>query len=157
VEALLASGHITGEQAAAHPMRNVLYRALGQVEETQADLYSRALDPGDTLLLCSDGLTRHVSPQELAATVAAHPRPDEAARALVKAANQGGGEDNISVVVIRMERAKDAPAVQPQAPAVYDDTDVGLFQAPLDGDLGRDTLELPTWREDDDEPPTANS
>ncbi len=155
VEALLASGHITSEQAAVHPMRNVLYRALGQAEDTQADLYSRALDPGDALVLCSDGLTRHVTPQDLAAIVSRHTKPDEAARALVKAANEGGGEDNISVVVIRMERAEDVKAGPPPDPVVYDDTEVGLFQAPsTDGDaeVGRDTLELPAWR-DDEAPP----
>ena len=65
VEALLASGHITPEQAAVHPMRNVLYRALGQLEETEPDFYTRNLTEGDRLILCSDGLTRHVTPPEL--------------------------------------------------------------------------------------------
>ena len=68
VEALVASGHITEAQAASHPMRNVLYRALGQVDDTEADLYSRSLAEGDRLILCSDGLTRHVTPEEIAAS-----------------------------------------------------------------------------------------
>jgi len=123
VEALLASGQITREQAAVHPMRNVLYRALGQSEDTQADLYSRALDPGDTLVLCSDGLTRDITPQALAEIVAQHPQPGDAARALIKAANESGGEDNISVVVIRLEAAEDAGAALLPDPARRDDAD----------------------------------
>ena len=83
VEALLASGHITKEQAAVHPMRNVLYRALGQVEDTEADLYSRTLNVGDWLVLCSDGLTRHVSPGEIADITSRYDSPEPVAQALI--------------------------------------------------------------------------
>lgn len=112
VEALMAAGHITPEQAAVHPMRSVLYRALGQADETDADLYVRALSAGDWLLLCSDGLTRHVSGEESAAIVRASATPDDVAQRLVALANQRGGEDNISVVVIRIEHASET---QPDA------------------------------------------
>ncbi len=105
VEALMAAGHITPEQAAVHPMRNVLYRALGQVDETDADLYVRALNAGDWLLLCSDGLTRHVSAEEIAAIVRDSDAPDQVAQRLVALANERGGEDNISVVAMLMARA----------------------------------------------------
>ena len=112
VEALMAAGHITPEQAAVHPMRSVLYRALGQADETDADLYVRALSAGDWLLLCSDGLTRHVSGEESAAIVRASATPDDITRRLVALANERGGEDNISVVAIRVERASE---IQPGA------------------------------------------
>jgi protein phosphatase len=112
VEALMAAGHITPEQAAVHPMRSVLYRALGQADETDADLYVRALSAGDWLLLCSDGLTRHVSGEESAAIVRASATPDDVTQRLVALANERGGEDNISVVAIRLERVSE---IQPGA------------------------------------------
>ncbi len=66
VEALLAAGHITQEQADEHPMKNVLYRALGQADEVDIDMYYKRLHVGDRVILCSDGLTRHVKPAEIA-------------------------------------------------------------------------------------------
>ncbi len=146
VEALLASGHITAEQAAVHPMRNVLYRALGQVEDTEADLYSRTLAEGDWLILCSDGLTRHVTPAEIAETAATHSTPEEVAQALIDRANSRGGEDNISAVVILMESADAIAPEAPPDPAIYTDTEIGLYQAPPtdEGGLDDTTLELPS-------------
>ena len=134
VEALLAAGHITPEQASSHPMRNVLYRALGQVEETEADLYVRPLAAGDWLILCSDGLTRHVNAAEIEGQVRASSTPIEAAQRLVALANERGGEDNISVVALLLEQAADALSL--------DDTAVGLHQADADPD-DQDTAELP--------------
>jgi protein phosphatase len=107
VEALLIAGHITPEQAAVHPMRNVLYRALGQVDNTEADLFCRNLHEGDWLVLCSDGLTRHVPPQDIAQIVTEHESSEDVARALVERANARGGEDNISAIVIKMESTAD--------------------------------------------------
>ncbi len=116
VEALLASGHITHEQAAVHPMRNVLYRALGQVEDVEADLYSRELSEGDWLVLCSDGLTRHVKPFEIAQLAARSTTPSQAAQALIALANERGGEDNISAVLIKMESAETLGDPTPKPP-----------------------------------------
>jgi PPM family protein phosphatase len=108
VEALLAAGHITREQAEDHPMRNVLYRALGQAEEVDVDIYYNRLRVGDRLVLCSDGLTRHVKPQEIAEMSLANQSPDYTSQRLIDLANQRGGEDNVSVIVINVEG--DAPA-----------------------------------------------
>lgn len=138
VEALLSAGHITPEQASSHPMRNVLYRALGQVEETEADLYVRSLSPGDWVILCSDGLTRHVSTAEIEQQVRASDTPADATQRLVALANERGGEDNISVVAILLERA-DSSADQ-------DDTAVGLFRGsatPDDDTAGLAARHLP--------------
>lgn len=134
VEALLAAGHITPEQASSHPMRNLLYRALGQVEETEADLYVRPLAAGDWLILCSDGLTRHVSASEIEGRVRTSSAPAEAAQRLVALANERGGEDNISVVAILLAHAADALSL--------DDTAIGLHQANAEPD-DQDTAELP--------------
>ncbi len=108
VEALLAAGHITPEEAAHHPMKNVLYRALGQTPDTMADIYDRYLKGGDRIILCSDGLTRHVTPEEIASTALEEDDPDVATQRLIAMANERGGEDNISIIVILMEEANDA-------------------------------------------------
>lgn len=134
VEALLAAGHITPEQASSHPMRNVLYRALGQVEETEADLYVRALSPDDWLILCSDGLTRHVAAAEIEQGVRASNTPAEAAQRLIALANERGGEDNISVIVTLFERAT--------VPSTLSDTAIGLHR-PAEPTGDEDTAELP--------------
>ncbi len=144
VEALLASGHITPEQAAVHPMRNVLYRALGQIEDTEADLYSRNLREGDWLILCSDGLTRHVDPEEFVEVASAISNPEEVAQELVNRANSRGGEDNISVVVIKMESSEEIASETPPDPENFADTQVGLYQPVTDEPINEfDTVELP--------------
>lgn len=103
VEALVAAGQITLEQAEEHPMRHVLYRALGQAEELEVDVYSVRLFTGDRLVLCSDGLTRHVRPQEIARIVLNNADPALACDRLIQLTNERGGEDNVSVIVIRLE------------------------------------------------------
>ncbi|MCC6614572.1 MAG: Stp1/IreP family PP2C-type Ser/Thr phosphatase [Anaerolineae bacterium] len=103
VEALVSAGHLTHEEAEAHPMRNVLYRALGQTEELDVDIYHTRLRPGDRLILCSDGLTRHVKPNEIAENVLAEDDPQSASDRLVELANSRGGEDNISAIVVMVD------------------------------------------------------
>jgi len=105
VQALVASGHITPEQARQHPMGNVLYRALGQSLDLEVDVYSRYLKAGDRLIICSDGLTRHLLPEDITSLVLKATSPAEATLNLIELANARGGEDNISVVVITMEEA----------------------------------------------------
>lgn len=102
VEALLASGHITPEQAEIHPLRNVLYRALGQKDEadTDVEIYTRKLKVDDRLILCSDGLPRHIKNHEIASIAISSEQPDVIGQQLIDLANERGGEDNISVVVI---------------------------------------------------------
>lgn len=103
VEALVAAGHLTHEQAEEHPMRNVLYRALGQNEDVDVDVYETRLRSGDRLVLCSDGLTRHVKPSEIAAITSDEENPEAAGQALINLANERGGEDNVSVIIIMLD------------------------------------------------------
>jgi serine/threonine protein phosphatase PrpC len=107
VEALVAAGHLTHEQAEEHPMRNVLYRALGQGEDIDIDVYEVRLRANDRLVLCSDGLTRHVKAQEIAEVVLINRAPEIASQTLIDLANARGGEDNVSVIIILVE--KDIP------------------------------------------------
>lgn len=100
VEAMVAAGHISREEAEDHPMRNVLYRALGQADDIDVDVYHSYLRANDRLILCSDGLTLHVAPEEIASVALEDNNPEVISRRLVNLANNRGGRDNISVVVI---------------------------------------------------------
>ncbi len=109
VQALVMAGHITPEQAETHSMGNVLYRALGQNEDVDVDIYYKRLHIGDRLILCSDGLTRHIKAPELAKLAFSDPNPDVVSQKMIDLANQRGGEDNISVIVISVEGDPTAP------------------------------------------------
>jgi serine/threonine protein phosphatase PrpC len=87
-------------------MRNVLYRALGQNEEVDVDVYEAHLRAGDRLVLCSDGLTRHVKPDEIATIAMEDDDLEIASQALIDLANARGGEDNVSVIVIAVDGAE---------------------------------------------------
>jgi len=95
-------GIITAQQADTSTLQSVLTRALGTHEEVEVDADEHVLLDGDTLLLCSDGLTRMVTDPEIASTLLTYPRPPAAADRLVALANDYGGEDNITVVVVRI-------------------------------------------------------
>lgn len=99
VAKLLDEGAITAEEAARHPRKNVILYSLGSEREPQIDLYDLALQPDDKLLVCSDGLTRHVSDEEIG-LVLEQQDPEEATETLVNLANERGGEDNVSVGVL---------------------------------------------------------
>lgn len=163
VQALLQAGHITEDEIEGHPMGNVLYRALGQSEELDVDLYYKRLHVGDRLVLCSDGLTRHVKPDEIATVAFADPEPDVVSQKLIDLANERGGEDNVSVIVISVEG--DASFVFPDESTedvypVEDDGEATLIlpDNPLRG--RRETVELSSVDMDDtlpgNKPPGAN-
>jgi protein phosphatase len=98
----LQSGVISPDQARNHPLRNVVTRALGGRADLAVDMQTRKMRDGDLLLLCSDGLTSMVSDEEIARILReAQGDVEKAAEALVGAANEHGGEDNITVVVLR--------------------------------------------------------
>jgi serine/threonine protein phosphatase PrpC len=99
VEEQVRAGLLTTEQARRHPQRNLVTRALGSRPAVEVDLFEGQLGEGDKLLLCSDGLTSHVEDLEMEAVVREHP-PEEAVRLLVAKANERGGSDNISVLVV---------------------------------------------------------
>jgi serine/threonine protein phosphatase PrpC len=104
--ALVKQGKITPEEAHAHPHRHVLYRCLGLKPNIEVDLYpSVTLQPGDGLLLCSDGLWDMVYPAErIEALLASSNDLPTVSRRLVNAANEAGGEDNITVMLVRVQR-----------------------------------------------------
>ncbi|NCO37729.1 MAG: hypothetical protein COZ06_25535 [Armatimonadetes bacterium CG_4_10_14_3_um_filter_66_18] len=99
VQELVTAGLLSREGAEVHPHRNVLTRALGQTDDIEVDVATHVLQPEDLLLLCTDGLTTMLSDEEIRSTLATNTSLDETADALVKQANDRGGNDNITVVV----------------------------------------------------------
>lgn len=94
-------GQITAAEAAVHPQRNVLYRAIGQGETLEADVISTTFPVGSYLLMCSDGLWGLVSDDDLLRIVYSAPNIQRACQELVSAANSAGGPDNISVILVQ--------------------------------------------------------
>jgi PPM family protein phosphatase len=107
VEELVREGRLTADEAAVHPQRSIITRALGVDASVEVDVYPVELAPGDRLLLCSDGLTGMVQVETIAATLRREEDPARAAAALIDAANVAGGEDNITAVVVAV--TDDAP------------------------------------------------
>ena len=99
---LLRTGAITEEQARVHPYRNVITRAVGTDEALRVDVRRFLKEQGDMWLLCSDGLTDMVEDEKIARTLRDYAPADAAAR-LIELALQGGGKDNVSVVLLEVD------------------------------------------------------
>ena len=100
VQELVDQGVLTQEQAAHHPMRNVITRAVGTDETVEVDMITRERCKGDMWLLCSDGLSGMVSDEEMAGILREY-APEAAADRLLQAALDHGGRDNISFVILK--------------------------------------------------------
>jgi serine/threonine protein phosphatase PrpC len=105
VAELERSGQISAEAAEHHPQRSIITRALGPEPDVEVDTYTLTGRDGDLFLLCSDGLTSMISDEEVASILRSAESLDAAADALVRAANQSGGKDNITVVLFRVGAA----------------------------------------------------
>src|SRR5918994_999787 len=109
VAELVRSGDLTRDQAAEHPQKNLITRALGADEEVDVDTAVLPVEAGDRILLCSDGLTDMVAEARIAEILLGSPDdPERAARGLLTAALDAGGNDNITVVVVDV-KAETAP------------------------------------------------
>jgi protein phosphatase len=102
VQRLIELDQLTTEEAADHPQKNVLYRAIGQSESLEVDAITRRLPPNSRLLLCSDGLWNQVADKELGDVVMSHENPQEACDKLVALANARGGTDNITTILLQI-------------------------------------------------------
>jgi PPM family protein phosphatase len=103
VDELLRQGRLTPEEALEHPQRSVITRALGPEGAVEVDTRSYSARDGDVYLLCSDGLTTMLAEDRLAELLLAHASLREQGEALIAAANEAGGRDNITVVLLRLE------------------------------------------------------
>ncbi len=135
VQHLVDEGQITREEAARHPQRSVITRAIGVSWDVDVDSMSLELQAGDQLLLCSDGLTGVVEDQVIADTLLETGDPDEAVTALIDRANEAGGPDNITVLLLRYE---DPDAAEPpQHPTITISSRVESEDRPWAGEMGR--------------------
>jgi protein phosphatase len=114
VNELVKSGKLSEEEAHAHPQRSVITRAVGTDPDVDVDGFTIEAEDGDVFLICSDGLSDMVEDEEILELVHHHRDDlDKAVKALVAAANRGGGEDNITAVAFR---------ISSEAPASLEDT-----------------------------------
>lgn len=98
-------GLLTHEEAAKHPMRNIVTRAMGNRLEVDVDVSEQQAQPGDIFLLCSDGLNSMIGDPLIGEILETHRAdPVAACRALIDAANEAGGDDNITVVVLAVDQ-----------------------------------------------------
>ena len=102
VERLIATHQISREEARYHPQRNVIYRTVGDKSKIEIEVTSLTLSIGDSLLLCSDGLSGMVEDERICKLVLDASSPQAACEALIEAANAAGGQDNISVVIVKI-------------------------------------------------------
>ncbi len=103
VEELLRQGRLSEDEARNHPQRNMVTRALGIGPEIEVDVFSLTVEPGDRVLLCSDGLSNEVSDDEVAVVLGEVVDPREAAQQLVDRAVRHGGRDNVTVVILALD------------------------------------------------------
>jgi PPM family protein phosphatase len=94
-------GRMTAEEASSSALQSVLIRAIGIDAQVDVDVNDELLMEGDTVLLCSDGLTRELSDEQIAAVLGKNEDAQEAADSLVNLAKQAGGGDNVTVIVVR--------------------------------------------------------
>jgi PPM family protein phosphatase len=146
---LIRSGKLTREEAEVHPQRSVITRALGTDPDVDVDTFVVETHPGDIFLLCSDGLSGMVSDQAILRIVRDNRRNlSEAAKALVAAANRGGGDDNITAVAFRIS-TEAAPSTEDTVamPALTGDEGEPDEQtreyAEIDHDPRADTMVVP--------------
>ena len=100
VQEMVRMGEITAEEARNHPDKNIITRAVGVVPELSVDFFEVELKPGDTVLMCSDGLTNMIEDEEIKKIVLGQRDIVEKAEKLIDTANENGGKDNITVVLI---------------------------------------------------------
>jgi len=135
---LVRSGKLSPEEAESHPQRSVITRALGTEPDVDVDTFTVEAQPDDLYLLCSDGLTDMISEDEIFAVLDGSDDLEVAARALIEAANAGGGEDNITVVLFQIgdggeveQTARMPAAVEPEPADDDEDTLSGLDPVPV--------------------------
>jgi PPM family protein phosphatase len=102
VRRLQELGQLTDEEAEVHPQRNVLYRAIGQGDSLEVDAATRRLPPAARLLICSDGLWSVIGEDRISAVLTSCSDPQEACDRLIVEANESGGPDNITAVLVQM-------------------------------------------------------
>ena len=131
VAELVRSGDLTRDQAAEHPQKNLITRALGAEDEVEVDTAMMPVEAGDRFVLCSDGLTDMVRETGVAEILADAPEdPEKAARGLLSAALEAGGNDNITVVVIDVKTREEPEGSPPPTGAEMGSPSEGTSEMP---------------------------
>jgi serine/threonine protein phosphatase PrpC len=153
VQEFIREGRLTEEQAAVHPQRSIITRALGVEPDVEVDVYPVRLHAGDRILLCSDGLSTMLRSDDIAGLLRRESDPTRAANLLVDAANAAGGEDNITTVVVDVEDdgadpfapapASVSPSVTTTTPEALAGTDAAAPALPARGDVDDATTAIP--------------
>jgi protein phosphatase len=139
VQELVSTGHISEDEARTHPRRNIITRALGIEPEVKVDWWTLPLIRGDRFLLCSDGLVDEVDDDVIKDTLTTISDPQKASDRLVDQANEAGGRDNITVVIVDVLEGDDPPDptqdfdVVPLWADDVDPTPAGSLQVDADG------------------------
>lgn len=107
VQEMVDAGFITEEEAQRHPLRNVVTRSLGTETTPTPDIWVFPPHPGERFVICSDGLTNELSRDDIQRIIAAVDDPEQAAAALVRAAVDAGGRDNVTVIVVALDGGDD--------------------------------------------------
>ncbi|MGB4657807.1 MAG: Stp1/IreP family PP2C-type Ser/Thr phosphatase [Mobilitalea sp.] len=102
VEAMVKTGELDRNEARVHPNKNIITRAVGANEEVEPDFFEVELEEGDTVLMCSDGLTNMLEDETIEQIVRENDELTAAGSTLVKRANENGGKDNIAIILIRV-------------------------------------------------------
>ncbi|MET7333400.1 Stp1/IreP family PP2C-type Ser/Thr phosphatase [Nonomuraea sp. NPDC005650] len=160
VQQLVDDGRITPEEAATHPQRSILLRALDGSGEVDPDLTLREAQVGDRYLLCSDGLSGVVSAETLHATLTNIDDPEEVVRQLIDLANRGGGPDNITCVLADVLDLTDGQQVPAEAAVVGAAGMNRLHPNPQETQPGRAhavTAPQPVLTDDDFDEPVAEA
>lgn len=100
VQEMVRMGEMNADQARVHPDKNIITRAVGAFKEIEADFFEVSLRQGDRVLLCSDGLTNMLEDSEIRKIICSQGDTERSVKRLVAAANENGGRDNISVIII---------------------------------------------------------
>jgi serine/threonine protein phosphatase PrpC len=140
VAELVRRGELSPEEAEVHPQRSVITRALGTDPDVDVDVFSVTGRSNDLFLLCSDGLSTMVDADAIAGIVAQHRFDLESAtRALIKAANDSGGEDNITVVLFELDGTAAAPD-EPTTEIVHrePEPETATYEVPATAESGVD-------------------
>jgi len=122
VDELIRQGRLTPEEAVEHPQRSVITRALGPEATVEVDTRSFRARAADVYLLCSDGLTTMVPEDRLREVLLSHDRLRDAGEALIAAANQAGGRDNITVVLVRLAEVRPGATAPTEEQGTLTDT-----------------------------------
>jgi protein phosphatase len=130
---MVKEGRLSPEEADHHPQRSIITRALGVDPEVQVDLSTVGVEQGDRVLICSDGLTSMLEADAIGAVLEEETDPQRAVDRLVDLANEAGGEDNITVVVVAFTDAEGAPETARATAAMTKAEGDGARAAPAPG------------------------